>query len=284
MSDILQTIVGFCAIEFLYGWLRDGLDEATYALNPGFYESVVDGVTSGATIYDLASFAVLAFAVVLVTRMLHRRGAATLIGRRDLVVGDFGRALLGGLVLFAVLEAVFPFWGAGEAVMMPVGPWLMVLPVALLALFVQCAAEELFYRGYLQQQVAARFPRAWVWLVLPNIAFASVHWFNGVDMNDSLRYVVWAFVFGVAASDLVARSGSLGAAVGFHLANNIFAFLVVGEEGAGGSGLALFLYPYDATVQGFSPAFDDMTAMQTLGMDLGILVLVWLSVRVAIRR
>jgi hypothetical protein len=96
--------------------------------------------------------------------------------------------------------------------------------------------------------------------------------------------VLWAFAFGLAASDLTARTGSLGAAIGFHLSNNIFAFLVVGEAGLMDGGLALFLLP-PLPIGGEEAIMDADPILSTaLAVDLAILLLAWLAVRVAIRR
>ncbi|WP_375174390.1 CPBP family intramembrane glutamic endopeptidase [Pseudooceanicola sp.] len=283
-AALLHTIVGFCAIEFLYGLARDALDFAAFNLMPVAVGELLDRVSAAALLYDLFAFLLLAAVVVLVVRLVHRRGLASLLGDRRRLWRDGLRGTLGGVALFAALEFVMPWWDHGAATRQSLATWAQILPWALLALLVQTTAEEIFYRGYLQQQIAARFASPLVWMTVPNMAFAAVHWFNGEAFADSVQYVLWAFAFGLAASDLTARTGSLGAAIGFHLANNIFAFLIVGEAERMDSGLALFLLP--SLPEGLLdvPAPPGPILSLAFGSDLLILALAWLAVRVAIRR
>ena len=285
---VYLTAAGFVLIEVLFGLGRDFLDIAAFEFLPGFIAFDLTRPSPIAVLYDLFSFGVLVLVVVGVVVGLHRRSArGLLIGAEGHGRGlrrDIWRATLGGVLVFAAMDMVFPWWGEEGLVMQSLGLWLAFLPVALLGLLVQTAAEELFYRGYLQQQIAARFSSPILWLGLPNIAFAAVHWHNGEVFADSVQYVIWAFAFGLAASDLTARSGTLGAAIGFHLANNIFAFLVVGEADLIDSGLSLFLLPPPLSGAEDVLAGPDMIVSVAFVADLAILALAWGAVRVAIKR
>jgi membrane protease YdiL (CAAX protease family) len=281
-SALSGTIVGFLAIEFFYRLGLEALDFFVFNLAPEPVAEQLFGPGPLGELFALFSFAVLVLAVVLVVWVTHRRGARSLLGEQGRVRADLVRATLGGVGIFLALEIAMPWWDRDVAQMRALDQWLALLPWALLALFVQTAAEEVFYRGYLQQQIAARFSNPLVWMVVPNVAFASVHWYNGGTLAESWQYVIWAFVFGLAASDLTARTGSLGAAIGFHLANNIFAFLVAGEADNPDGALALFLLP-PFEGEDLAPMAEPILT-PTLGMDLLILVLAWLAVRLAVRR
>lgn len=283
-SALFHTLIGFLAVEFFYRIGRDALDFFAFNLAPDRVGQLLAPDTAAGALYDLFAFGVLGLAVIFVVWMTHHRGPRSLLGDAQVWKHDMLRATVGGALLYLVLEIVVPWWTPSEATLNPLGPWLLYLPWALVALLIQTGAEEIFYRGYLQQQIAARFSSPLIWLTVPNIAFASVHWYNGDGYADSVQYVIWAFLFGLAASDLTARTGSLGAAIGFHMANNIFAFLVVEEVGAPDSGLALFLVsPLPDTGELVLP---DPSPVVTLGfgIDLAILALAWLAVRVAVRR
>jgi len=282
-SALITTVVGFVAIEFLYKLGRDVLDYLLANVAPHVARVVFEGVAPVALLYDLFCFALLALLVVWVAWRSHERGLASLIGPYELAWDDLRLGLLAAGGMHMAMLFVVP-WGLGAAEMQPLTDWIKLLPLAMIALLVQTGAEELFYRGYLQQQLAARYRQTWVWMVVPNIAFASVHWANGADTVDSMYYVVWAFVFGLAASDLTARSGTLGAAIGFHLANNAFAFLIADTAGREGSGLALYLFPDDAFDPETLPEITDTMLAQYTLVDLGIVLVTWLAVRVAIRR
>ncbi len=255
---------------------------------------VMLGTTPWGLILQLCSFAILGLAVVLVCRHLHHRGLASLIGPTALALRQWlAVTLLLGIVVL-VIEFVPPDAAKmAQTQMRPLLPWLAVLPMALLALLIQTGAEELFYRGYIQQQLAARYRQRWVWMVLPSLLFAFAHYTPDGDQAAALQYLVWSFFFGLAAADLTARSGTLGPAIGFHLVNNALAFLLYGVVNAPDSGLALFLFP--AGLAGDMPLpplhhldpvpFDprDVLNMPFLMELVGIAIL-WTGARVALRR
>ena len=282
-ADLPRLAFGVVAIEGLYKLFLMGFEQGLDA-TPGFSAHMMwYANTATGLLLQLFSFVFLALAVVLVARLGHRRGLASLIGP----IGPSLRALAWAfgavLLFFALTELLPPYWMAeGQAVARTPLYWLALLPLSLLALLVQCGAEELFYRGYIQQQLAARFARPWVWMVLPNIAFALAHWELGDFTPPAAQYVIWAFVFGVAASDLTARTGNLGAAIGFHLGNNAYAFLLFGEYAAPDSGLALFVFPSGALGDALldeAPLFTTAFATELAGVGL-----MWLAVRLVLRR
>ena len=282
-ADLPRLAFGVVATEGLYKLFLMGFEQGLDA-TPGFSAHMMwYANTATGLLLQLFSFVFLALAVVLVARLGHGRGLASLIGP----IGPSLRALAWAfgavLLFFALTELLPPYWMAeGQAVARTPLYWLALLPLSLLALLVQCGAEELFYRGYIQQQLAARFARPWVWMVLPNIAFALAHWELGDFTPPAAQYVIWAFVFGVAASDLTARTGNLGAAIGFHLCNNAYAFLLFSEYAAPDSGLALFLFPSGALGDALldeAPLFTTAFATELAGVGL-----MWLAVRLVLRR
>lgn len=282
-ADLPRLAFGVVAIEGLYKLFLMGFEQGLDATSGFSAHMMWYANTATGLLLQLFSFVFLALAVVLVARLGHGRGLASLIGP----IGPSLRALAWAfgavLLFFALTELLPPYWMAeGQAVARTPLYWLALLPLSLLALLVQCGAEELFYRGYIQQQLAARFARPWVWMVLPNIAFALAHWELGDFTPPAAQYVIWAFVFGVAASDLTARTGNLGAAIGFHLGNNAYAFLLFGEYAAPDSGLALFLFPSGALGDALldeAPLFTTAFATELAGVGL-----MWLAVRLVLRR
>ncbi|MEM9317649.1 MAG: hypothetical protein AAGA70_01425 [Pseudomonadota bacterium] len=91
-------------------------------------------------------------------------------------------------------------------------------------------------------------------------------------------------VFGFFAADLTARSGTLGAAMGFHFAHNECLFCIYGFDGGSKTPLAFWVFALpepdqaDAGAVGFNPA-----ALVDTALLLVHLVLVWLAACVAIR-
>jgi len=232
------------------------------------------GTTPGVLVILLLSFAGLGFGTVLAARWLHRRGAGTLIGHGPTALRHF---TLAAVLILGVHGAGFMLTMDGIALEQGLVPavWLAFLPLALLAVLIQTGAEEVAFRGYLQQQLAARFASRFVWMVLPSLAFGFLHYEPG-QMGDNVWLIVGVTgLFGLVAADLTARSGTLGLAWGLHFANNVFALLIVVPRGDL-SGLALFQVP-------FGP--DDVESMPVLLLvDAIVLGVIWAICRLALRR
>jgi hypothetical protein len=148
------------------------------------------------------------------------------------------------------------------------------LPLALPGLLIQTGTEELIFRGYLQQQLAARWSSSWIWMALPSALFGALHWAPGENGALAPLIALWAFAFGLAAADLTARTGNLGAAIGLHFATNAQTLFLVGLNG-NLHGLALFsvMLPQD----------QPLAELPYLAIDsLGLLVS-WLAARVILR-
>ncbi|TFL18080.1 CPBP family intramembrane glutamic endopeptidase [Jannaschia formosa] len=131
------------------------------------------------------------------------------------------------------------------------GTLLAWLPVALPVLLLQTGGEELFYRGYLQTQLAARFEDPAIWLGGPALLFALVHvdvWHLATEGHFSGNdggWLIVLFASGLIAGDLTRVTGGIAAAWGWHFGNNLFAIFLVTFEGPV-SGLALYVLPFSA--------------------------------------
>jgi membrane protease YdiL (CAAX protease family) len=167
------------------------------------------GQTAGGMLIVLFQLGLLAVAAALVVIMVHKRGPVSLIGEPGVAVRQFGVVLLAMLILMAVVWVLPPYgYDAPLQRNMDLGRWLLLLPVALCAVLVQSGAEEVFFRGYIQQQLAARFKSPLVWM-----------------------------------ADLTARSGTLGPAIAVHFVNNLSA-MVLTSVPDDMSGLALYVLPF----------------------------------------
>ena len=281
MWRVLVMVVGFeIAFWFapvLVGGLLPGSLRTTY----------FEGVTAFATLMQFATFGVTMALFVRLLHRLHDRGFWSLIGRPDTAAVDLWRTTWAvGLVLL-VLEILPPWAPMGElAEVRNLLGWVALLPFALIVLVVQVTTEEIYFRGYLQQQLACRSANPLLWMGVPSVIFGLSHYANGIGVADSVLYVIWATALGLACADLTARTGTLGAAIGLHLANNIFAVLLFGIQGWPSSGLALFLFPtfdpadYDYSMQVlFTPG-----GFLELLSTVGVVFVLWLAARVAVRR
>ena len=280
-----DLVIGIIAIELLYKASIELLTLAIALISPDSADAFAYGNTATGLLAQLASFALLGFWITLIARLRHRRGFASLTGALPHLLHDLPRAFIAVALVFAISEMIPPYHNAQSiAQIAPLPAWLAMLPLALAALLIQTGAEELLYRGYIQQQVAARWNTPWAWLILPNLLFAAAHWDGTSDLMGNALYMLWAFCFGLAASDLTARSGTLGPAIGFHLANNAYAFLFFAEQGGPDSGLALLLFEPSDVAPGFGTTDDGLWALAPLLPELGAVALIWLAARLAIRR
>jgi membrane protease YdiL (CAAX protease family) len=221
---------------------------ALFAGRAGF-NAAIAAMSSGATplamLAVLASFVAMAAGPLLAVRLVHRRPAGTLFGRAPRVLRDFARGTAAVAVLYSVSLLVWGLFYDARPGMPPV-TWALFLLPALLGLALQTGAEELLFRGYILQQLAARFRSPLVWALLPSALFGVLHFDAGrLGVSMAIWAVVATTLFGLMAADLTARTGSLGAAWGLHFGNNAFGILLLGTPG-NLSGLALFLTPYTA--------------------------------------
>ncbi|SFH09420.1 hypothetical protein SAMN04488020_106222 [Palleronia marisminoris] len=224
-------------------------------------------------------------------RRMQGRGVGTLFGPPAVVRADLMATVKGAGLVYVAMTLALAFAPAemsSEAggSIRPFAAWLAVVPVAAVAILVQSAAEELIFRGYIMQELYARSRARWVWLGAPAILFGAVHFVNGDTVSDGLFYALWAAVLGLACGDLVARTGSTGAAIGLHWLNNLFAMLFFGTEDAVDSGYALFLSPPgapEAPDPGLSGFFTGPNLIE-LALALLWVLNLWLGARIALRR
>lgn len=278
-------VFSYFAIEFGYRISLDLLDSLLRDISPDLAGQFYQGSSPLSLAAQLMSFGFLALCVVLAVRFLHKRSPLTLIGPLRPAVQDFWAVLVPVTLLLVGLELIPPWWSSDALERTrSLGPWLALFPFALSAIFIQIGAEELLYRGYLQQQLAAVFTHPAVWLILTNAAFGLAHWQTGGGGAASVQYVIWAFFFGLAASDLTARAGNLGPALALHLANNAFAFLLYAEEGGFSSGFAFFLFPPQSMGTAFTGTGPATYFSWQLAIEIFILALLWLAARIGLRR
>jgi len=187
-------------------------------------------------------------ALALVLPLLHRRGYASLLGptlRLKLRHFAIGTAVTLAIALgLTVLMALEHLVLADELVpptaqARPLAPWLLGLLPALALILMQTFAEEAVFRGYLLQQLRARYRSAVIWGIGPALLFGLLHFQPGLyGTTNAAAYVLNATVMGTIAAFVTLRTGNLGAAAGLHFGNNASMTLM----GIGGSldGFSLF--------------------------------------------
>ncbi|APE44908.1 CAAX protease [Sulfitobacter alexandrii] len=240
------------------------------------YQALLSGSSPLAMYLLLASFLFMTLSAALVVRLLHRRPIRSLIGPIRMAWADF-RAVTVMLFGLGIAIALLPPWDMGGDLVpnLPLTEWLVLLPLSLLAVLVQVSAEEIIFRGYVQQQLAARFRSPLIWMIAPSALFALGHYLPEAAGPNAALIALWAGVFGVLMADLTARSGSLGPAIAVHFCNNFSALLIVSLPDDL-SGLALYLAPFGLQ--------DAELLAAWLPVDFALMIVFWLGARVAIRR
>lgn len=180
-SELWRFAAGLILAFVAYLALNQLFFAAVYQIagnrSAALYDALLDGSTPLAMLLLLASFLCMTLSVAVVVRLLHRRSLRSLIGPSNLVWTDF-RAVTILLVALSVVIALLPPPTMGEDFVpnLPPGRWLLLLPLSLLAVFVQASAEEIVFRGYVLQQLAARFRSPLIWMIAPSVLFALGHY------------------------------------------------------------------------------------------------------------
>jgi len=105
--------------------------------------------------------------------------------------------------------------------------------------------------------------------VFPSLLFGLVHYDKTLPTQTIGLVIAATGVFGLAAADLTARTGSLGAAWGFHFANNIAALALLSFQGSLNA-ISLYVTPYTDKATGLLPLFV---------CDMATTAVIWLILR-----
>lgn len=278
-SELWRTVLGLVAMVGMYIALALLFNQAISELTryrPDFMDELMHGATPLAMYVLLASFGLISLSVFAVVRFVHKRGALTVFGPTILAVPQFFR-VFGILVILGVALMILPPYGIGGDLVpnMAFGLWALLLPLSLVAVFVQISAEEIFFRGYLQQQLAARFSSPLVWMVLPSALFAIGHYQPSEAGGNAVVITIWAGMFGLLMADLTARAGSIGPALAVHFVNNVTALLITSLPDSLG-GLSLWHTPFGME--------DEAQLRAWLPVDFAMMIVSWLAARLALRR
>jgi hypothetical protein len=265
----LVAAVSFSGSALIYG--------AAGALFPGAWlDGLADGSNPAALLLLLGGFGFVILGVAFAALLLQGRNLWSVTGPPRTAARQF-RRVAAALVILAAALMVLPPYGMGPPLEpnLPVMRWLALLPLSLAAVLIQVSAEEILFRGYIQQALAARFRQRWIWLVLPSALFAFGHYLPADAGQNAMLIALWAGLFGVLMADLTARAGTLGPAIAVHFFNNAAALLIAASP-TSLNGLALYLVPFEMSdADGLRP---------WLIVDAVLMLVSWLAARLAIRR
>lgn len=270
VAGVGLILLVFMVLNLIYLWVLQALPDW-----PMLRHELSDGTTPRALWLILLGFLPLLAALALVLRVLHRRPLFGLLGPPGPALRDFWRVTRALALLFVIL-ALLPYPDAlAPQQRISLGDWAGLIPLSLALILLQVATEELLFRGYLQSQLAARFRPPVIWMLVPALLFGLLHFDPATYGSNAVWLAGWAVVFGLAAADLTARSGTLGPALALHFVNNVSALMWSSMQGHW-DGLALFALP-------FGPGNTAMLA-GLLPVEGLMLLCGWLTARIALRR
>lgn len=232
-AAIIAAIWFAGSFAFVYGaavfiLIRDGISPQSFY---GVFTLINLANLAGDRIWPfvmLLSITPLWLAVSLVVKVIHRRPLRGVLGIGGrLYWPDFARSalvtLVVGLVIGPIALLIDPTVVRGSA---SLSGWLAAAPLLLVILFLQTSAEELVFRGYLHQTLAARFATPIIWLAVPTLLFTAMHWQSQASTAMNLAGLFIILGFSLSMSWFVMATGNLAAAMGAHFANNIGAVML----------------------------------------------------------
>jgi len=199
-----------------------------------------------------ADFVVMLLGVVMVHVRVHRRPWRALITTRPSIAW---RRMIQGAAVWAVLMLVIV---GVESALNPGRyvwtfewrPWLLFFVLALLLTPIQCAAEELLFRGYLLQALGRMSRMPMVPAVLSSLLFTAPHLANPeVTTNGMLIMVAAYFTMGLFFALVALRDAGLELSIGAHTANNFFLIVFFGYKDSPLPASAMF------TTAAYDPVF-----------------------------
>jgi uncharacterized protein len=186
-------------------------------------DSSLDADTPLGLLANNLVIAMLIPATMLAVWAAHRsdvRWLASVTGRlRWPVLGKLFAVALGVVVVFFLGSFAIPPAGFGDVDVPPAGTLIGLLAVILVTTPLQSAAEEVGFRGYLTQAVAAWFARPIAGSLVAGAVSASA--FALAHGGQEPALFADRFAFGAIASWLVWRTGGLEASIALHAANNL---------------------------------------------------------------
>jgi membrane protease YdiL (CAAX protease family) len=244
--------------------------------SPSLVEQFLSGNTPVSMVIILFSFVFATLGVSVAAKHLQHRSLLSILGDWDDVTWQFWRVLRALAILGGVL-LILPPYGMGAPLLpnLSWSAWMVLLPLSIPAVLIQTSAEEILFRGYIQQSLAARFTSPLIWMLIPSALFALGHYAPGTAGENAMLVAVWALIFGILTADLTARSGTLGPAIALHFFNNVSALLFISLPDSL-SGLALYHLPYSMS--------DTDIIRQWLYVDFAIMAVGWLTARLALSR
>lgn len=185
------------------------------------------------------SYTISAFLFYVFLRFVHHK---RFLGVINTVSSLRWKMLLKGLVLWLFIMLVFSLPDMilnpqGYQVTFNFNGFIILLVLCLLAIPIQASFEEILFRGYLMQGFSLLSKKPWVPLVITSLIFSSLHFFNGTSLIVDVSIVLSTFIIGMMLGVIALGDNGIETAMGVHIGNNLYVFLIYNSVDSGLPGL-----------------------------------------------
>lgn len=191
-------------------------------------------------LFSLFGFAIFILVTLLYCRIIEKRSALEIFGKKplDYLTGSLiAVGLLAVIIGFCLVTGSMTFEGLSSDVQLP------MLLLLLVGYMIQSAAEEVMCRGFLMGALREKVP-AWLAVLISSTAFAFPHLSSIMGMEA--KYIVVAilnlYLVAILFSLLVLYRGNLWISCGLHFAWNYVLGGIMGLMVSGGDGAAFGLF------------------------------------------
>jgi hypothetical protein len=209
--------------------------------------------------------------IYLSMRFIHRRPMRTLVTpARSVAWGRLFQGFgvwLGLVALMSLVEAlVYP----GRYVWtMDLNKFIPFLFLALIFIPIQTSSEELFFRGYLLQELGLRWQNIWVLSSISGLLFGLPHLLNPEATVNYPLLGFYYFAFGFILAFVSMRDGKLELALGAHTANNLFSVIIANYT------ITALPSPSLYTIKVLDPVYSVLAALLGMGIFVFLFVGPW---------
>ena len=201
----------------------------------------------------LFSTVVALFFTIWLIKLLHNRTfSETVNGTRKIRIGRIGSGAIVWTILLAIYLIIDYCCNPGDYVLqLDWGKFIVLTILSFCLIPLQTTSEELLFRGYLAQGIAAWTKSRWLAVLIPGLLFGLMHIANPEVKEFGFwlsmpQYIFFGLLFGLIS----VLDDGIELAMGMHAANNVFLSVFVTHSASALQTNALF------EVQTIDPAKD----------------------------
>ncbi|NDP26382.1 MAG: CPBP family intramembrane metalloprotease [Flavobacterium sp.] len=208
------------------------------------YKSMSEIPNNWSLIINLSPFIFLLGLLFLLVRNLHERSVLSLTTSRNSI--DFKRIFFSFslVVLLTILVFVGTYFMDHSNIVCNFNPvkFSILLLISILLFPFQIGFEEYLFRGYLLQQIGIIVKNRWFPLLFTSLVFGLFHSANPEVAQMGYGVMVFYIGTGLLLGIMTLMDESVELALGFHLANNLMAALLITSDYSAIHTDALFKY------------------------------------------